>query len=288
MSSSQVTPSIEVTVRVKTQQVIVQEAPNEDALPLRRWQVQLCMLNANGLEVPLDIASSVTYTLHPSFETPVQKKVHAPFTIEEQGWGEFLMKITGKLLDSKVKFTITHDIVFSDPAYAVDYTVVIPTLYPLVKDKLALYFELPDPEAELAASTPKPNLPWDVILQEMDEDMVTELVQLILNDESVKNEVSRYNSDERVYISFGQFPIELIQKMVQYVERWKRGELTVGERQEEEDDDEEDIFGDNHAVFAKKKLKRGSKGKAKIHAKKTCKSKEQDKINGKIVEKVIE
>lgn len=54
--------SIEVTFRVKTQQVIIPEQNiRGNELPLRRWQMELLMLDATGKEVEPTILSKCIY-----------------------------------------------------------------------------------------------------------------------------------------------------------------------------------------------------------------------------------
>jgi transcription initiation factor IIF auxiliary subunit len=38
-----------------------------DGLPLRRWSIEIFMLNDQGEEIPASLFDRVTYTLHPSF-----------------------------------------------------------------------------------------------------------------------------------------------------------------------------------------------------------------------------
>ena len=86
--------SIEVTFRVKTQQVIIPEQNiRGNELPLRRWQMELLMLDATGKEVEPTILSKCIYHLHSSFKQPKRRLNSLPFFIKETGWGEFNLKI---------------------------------------------------------------------------------------------------------------------------------------------------------------------------------------------------
>jgi len=38
-----------------------------DGLPLRRWSIEIFLLNDQGEEIPASLFDRVTYTLHPSF-----------------------------------------------------------------------------------------------------------------------------------------------------------------------------------------------------------------------------
>lgn len=43
------------------------ETASEVELPLRKWSIEVYMLNEHGEEIPASMFDKVTYTLHPSF-----------------------------------------------------------------------------------------------------------------------------------------------------------------------------------------------------------------------------
>lgn len=230
----------EIVIRVKTQQIIIEKSEDEDELPLRKWMVEICMLDKDGKEVPADILESCTYYLHKTFEHPVRKIAESPFTLTEQGWGEFDMKIVCKLIGKSGKFTIIHDIEFQDDAYAIDYTVQVPVINSKMRSTLLKNFNVPD---EIDAPVNKPQEKWGTILQDFDEDMITEFTQIILNNRAVKAEINRHDPTERVHLHFGQFPVDLLEQLIDYIKEIKSGTETktvVNEGCEEEID----IFGD--------------------------------------------
>lgn len=230
----------EVLIRVKTQQIIIQEAEDENDLPLRKWMVEIVMLDKDGNEVPADILENCVYYLHKSFENPVQKFTKPPFTISEQGWGEFDMKIVCKLIGKSGKFTIIHYIEFQDNAYAVDYTVQLPLNISKLRSALEKHFTLPN---GIDKSQDKKPFNWNGIVTGFDEDMITEFTQIILNDPAVKAEIDRHDKAENVYLYLGQFPDELLEKLKDYAKKIKQG-TPVPATANESSDEEIDIFED--------------------------------------------
>lgn len=231
---------LDIVIRVKTQQIIIEEGEDENELPLRKWMVTICMLNKDGEEVPADIIAHCIYYLHKTFENPVQKYTEPPFTIVEEGWGEFDMKIVCKLIAKSGKFTIFHDLSFQDSAYAVDYSVQVPLNIGKLRAVLQKNFILPENPMEDVTKTNRPRLSWGKVLTTFDEDMITEFSQIILNDPSVKAEIDRHDRTEKVYLYFGQFPNELLEKLVEYAKsikkRNKESKLHEGEAVDEDDE----------------------------------------------------
>lgn len=230
----------EIVIRVKTQQIIIKEAEDEDDLPLRKWLVEICMLDKNGNEVSADILEHCTYYLHKTFEHPVRKVIEPPFTLSEQGWGEFDMKIVCNLIEKSGKFTIVHNIEFQDDAYAIDYTVQLPLTIPKLRSILVKNFTLPD---DIDVPVSKPQEKWNQILPDFDEDMITEFTQIILNNPAVKAEINRHDHAERVHLYFGQFPVDLLEQLIQYVNKIKNGTKPIPSIHEGFDE-EIDIFED--------------------------------------------
>lgn len=216
------TMGLEIVVRVKTQQIVVEESEDENELPLRKWMITICMLNKDGEEVSADIIAHCIYYLHKTFENPVQKYTEPPFTIIEEGWGEFSIKIICKLIAKSGKFTIYHDLLFQENAYAVDYSVQVPLNIGKLRAVLQKNFTLPENPMEGLTKSNRPRLSWGKVLPTFDEDMITEFTQIILNDPSVKAEIDRHDRTEKVYLYFGQFPNELLEKLVEYTNTVKK------------------------------------------------------------------
>lgn len=115
------------TIRVITHQHVVTDIPPvQEGFPMRRWLIEIVMLDQNGKEVPANIFDKVTYHLHPTFENPVRSFKEPPFKISEQGWGEFDMTILLHLI-GKVERKVSHDLHFLEERYTEDHTISIPT-----------------------------------------------------------------------------------------------------------------------------------------------------------------
>lgn len=233
-------------MRVKTQNVIVEESADEDELPLRKWKVEICLLDANDTEVPADLLSSVTYHLHQSFPNPIRKLTEPPFALEEEGWGEFDMKIVCKFISKGGTFTIYHDLNFQDDAFAVDYTVHVPLHLPNFTNELARYYpiskfinkERDNKERKIKLKTTSFGN-WALTIN---EDTITKFTQLILNDPAIKSEINRHELHEKVYLYFGQFPDELLDQMNDFI---RNPPNDVTDESKTNSDEEIDIFEDN-------------------------------------------
>lgn len=96
---------------------------------MRKWSIQITMLDSEGKEIPAKILDKVTYTLHPTFANPIRVIKQQPFKIEEQGWGEFdipisihILGINGKPGERKFQ----HDLNFLKEKYVNDHVISIP------------------------------------------------------------------------------------------------------------------------------------------------------------------
>ncbi|CAI4822806.1 CIC_collapsed_G0052710.mRNA.1.CDS.1 [Saccharomyces cerevisiae] len=208
--------SIEVTFRVKTQQVIIPEQNiRGNELPLRRWQMELLMLDATGKEVEPTILSKCIYHLHSSFKQPKRRLNSLPFFIKETGWGEFNLKIECFFIGNAGKFSIEHELTFEDNAYAVDYTVDVPHEFSHLNSELSKYFDLPwkvvSPEEEMSLRIA--DLPWIKSLALIDEDMMTDVVQMILNDPAVQRAIENHPRREQFFMFITQLPDDLLMKI---------------------------------------------------------------------------
>ena len=74
---------LDIVIRVKTQQIIIEEGEDENELPLRKWMVTICMLNKDGEEVPADIIAHCIYYINKTFENPEQKNTETHFNSVE-------------------------------------------------------------------------------------------------------------------------------------------------------------------------------------------------------------
>lgn len=118
------------TIRITTEQHILKDLPPVENFPIRRWSIQISMLDSLGKEISANILDKVTYTLHPTFANPTRTIKTHPFRVEEQGWGEFdipiaihLAGLPGKQGERK----FNHDLNFLKEKYTVDHVITIPT-----------------------------------------------------------------------------------------------------------------------------------------------------------------
>ncbi|GAV54946.1 hypothetical protein ZYGR_0AS02690 [Zygosaccharomyces rouxii] len=214
-------PTIDVNIRVKTQQVIKDDqSSNTGELPIRRWRVELCMLNGKEEEVVLDIVSICIFYLHPTFKEPVRKFRQPPFVLEEEGWGEFDMEIVCHFIENVGKFTINHLLSFEHSAIATDYAIKVPCHTPLIREYLSRNFELPDAnfDKKQEKTIPQAQLRnWINLIPKLDEDSVTEVVQLILRHPAVQAEVNKHERHDDFLMGLYQLPNELLQTIGDYI-----------------------------------------------------------------------
>ncbi|CAI4051931.1 hypothetical protein SKDZ_15G3550 [Saccharomyces kudriavzevii ZP591] len=212
--------SIEVTLRVKTQQVIVPgQKIEEDELPLRRWQMELIMLDAKANEVEPTIISKCIYHLHPSFKKPRRRLDSLPFLIKETGWGEFNLHIECFFMDNAGKFSIEHELTFDDNAYAIDYTVNVPCGSSPLNSELSKYFNLPrkivNQQEEMSLRIT--DLPWIKTLALIDEDVMTDVVQMILSNSAVQKAVEMHPRRDQFFMFITQLPDELLMRIQEFL-----------------------------------------------------------------------
>lgn len=105
------------------------DVPPVENYPMRQWNISISLLDASGNEVPATIFDKVTYALHPTFPNPTRVLKLPPFSVSEQGWGEFDIPITvhisgvsGKAGDRR----FNHDLNFLLPKYTNDHVINIP------------------------------------------------------------------------------------------------------------------------------------------------------------------
>ncbi|CAR28540.1 hypothetical protein ZYGR_0S01730 [Zygosaccharomyces rouxii] len=214
-------PTIDVNIRVKTQQVIKEDQSScMGELPVRRWRVELCMLNEKDEEVVLDIVSICIFYLHPTFKEPVRKFRQPPFVLEEEGWGEFDMEIVCHFIENVGKFTINHLLSFEHSAVAIDYAIKVPCHTPLIREYLSRNFTLPDAnfdkkQEKTISQSQLRN--WINLIPKLDEDSVTEIVQLILRHPAVQAEVNKQERHDDFLMGLYQLPNELLQTIGDYI-----------------------------------------------------------------------
>ncbi|KAL8930594.1 MAG: hypothetical protein Q9208_000464 [Pyrenodesmia sp. 3 TL-2023] len=124
---------------------------------MREWTIRIALLNDNtGEETPATIFEKVTYKLHPTFGTreiqgmsrmygscrdhtdadiPIVIK-KPPFKIQEEGWGEFDMRITVTGIDKGGDHELLHDLNFQKDRYEADHKITFKNPKPHLLEKL--------------------------------------------------------------------------------------------------------------------------------------------------------
>ncbi|KAJ5893502.1 hypothetical protein N7495_005193 [Penicillium taxi] len=109
-------PQVKRTIRLVTEQHIIDKPSDVEGFPLRSWSIEIYVVNERGADVPATLFDSVTYHLHPSFGSRATQVVkNPPFRIQEEGWGEFDMRIEFNTPDKP--HTINHDLNFQVERY---------------------------------------------------------------------------------------------------------------------------------------------------------------------------
>lgn len=207
--------STTITLRVKTQNVTLVEPKNEEELPLRRWQVELNLLDKNDNEIGLDIIQKCKFYLHPSFSNHVRLIKTPPYIVQETGWGEFDIKITGTFKHSSGSFKITHDLLFENEAYVVDYSVSIVNCSKDLVRMLKPFYDIHIAEST-TTSYPDMKFQWPSIT-ELDEDELSEFVQMVLENKAVHTEMSNYDRKDQFYMFMGQIPVDEQLRLIEFV-----------------------------------------------------------------------
>ncbi|AET41597.1 uncharacterized protein Ecym_8319 [Eremothecium cymbalariae DBVPG len=140
--------TVKRTVRIKTQQSILPDVPPPvDNFPMRKWSIQLVLLDEQGNELSANLFDKVVYHLHPTFANPNRTFTEPPFKIEEQGWGGFELLISCHLLDKGGERKITHDLHFMKDSYEVDHVIQVPINKPLLRAEVEKSGRVDDPVA---------------------------------------------------------------------------------------------------------------------------------------------
>lgn len=206
----------EVTFRVKTQNIILKSYEDEFSFPLRRWQVELILLDKDNKETDINILSTCTFVLHDSFKDNKRSIRKPPFVIQETGWGEFDIKIVCTLAHNAGSFKIIHDLVFEDEAYNVDYSVQVPNYIVDLRNDLIPFYDIPEIDDSY------PDYPSDIYrtknILSLDEDEITNFVQIILDDKAVQSEIDKFDRTKPFYTYLGQFPKELLNALDSYLQ----------------------------------------------------------------------
>ncbi|SCV03216.1 LAMI_0H06370g1_1 [Lachancea mirantina] len=146
--------TVKRTVRIKTQQAIIPDVPPPvENFPMRKWNIEIYLLDEQGNEISASLFDKVVYHLHPTFANPTRTFTEPPFRIDEQGWGGFELLISCHLLEKGGERKLTHDLHFMKDSYEVDHVIQVPLNKPLLKEELLKSGSV-DEAAVSAAATP--------------------------------------------------------------------------------------------------------------------------------------
>lgn len=170
-------------------------------------------------EFDANILSSCTYHLHPTFANPIRCTTATPFVLEEQGWGQFDLKIVCEFIACAGKFTIKHPLSFEDDAYAMDYRIQVPSHIPELRQFFADHLRLPPVVDEKVIDEQQASLSWVSSVPLLDEDAVADIVRMIVFHPAVKNEIFKHPRHEDILLALYQLPDDLLKEIGDFVER---------------------------------------------------------------------
>ncbi|KKY27931.1 putative transcription initiation factor subunit [Phaeomoniella chlamydospora] len=214
-------PDVKRTVKLVTQQDIIPDRDSGvEGYPLRKWSIQIFLVNQDGDEVsaPFD---KVIYNLHPSFGSRAKQTFKKPpFKVAEEGWGEFDMDIT-LCTDGQKDQTITHDLNFRENRYDTKHTITFKNPKGALLEKLALSGPVPGLDDSPAPNGTKKrsavddnikkrkkidkNIDMDKLadgLQKLGEDDLLQVVQMV-HDNKSEESYTRNDVDQ------GEFHVDL-------------------------------------------------------------------------------
>lgn len=94
---------------------------------MRKWDISIFLLNADGDPVQANCYEKATYFLHESFGKRAEQTIkNPPFAIRERGWGEFEMQIKLRPLGAQKagEHVVQHDLNFAQTTYESTHNVV--------------------------------------------------------------------------------------------------------------------------------------------------------------------
>lgn len=116
-------PDVKRWVKLITHQTPIEEPSPMEGYPMRKWDIEIWLLDDQGNEVTANVFEKATYNLHPSFEKNKQVFKKPPFRIDEKGWGEFDMSIVLSAVNKGGEHTLDHDLNFQSERYEAKHQV---------------------------------------------------------------------------------------------------------------------------------------------------------------------
>ncbi|KAK2737567.1 hypothetical protein FQN57_007502 [Myotisia sp. PD_48] len=223
-------PDVKRTLKILTEQNVVEASSDVDGFPLRRWSVEVYLLNEHGEQIPASIFSKATYKLHPSFgDRAVQAIKSPPFRIEENGWGEFDMQIC--LQASDKEHTITHDLNFQSNKYEAKHTITFknpkPQLLALLResgpvpgDENGVKSKRSDDISKRKKRVDK-NIDMDKLadgLQKLGEDDLLQVVQMVHDNKSADSYTKNDVEQGEFHVDLYTLPDSLIRMLWEFTQ----------------------------------------------------------------------
>jgi len=199
-------PDIKRTVKLVTEQNIINDPPEVEGFPMRGWNISIYLVGPDGEELPATCFEKATYLLHESFGKRAKQVVkQPPFTIKEKGWGEFDMTITLTPVGAPKggDTPLQHDLNFQQERYESTHTVTFRNPKGELLERLKESGPAGETNGAAAASKPekkrqKANRNVDMeklaeALPQLQEDDLLQVVQMVHDNKSeetyTKNDV---------------------------------------------------------------------------------------------------
>lgn len=189
---------------------------------MRKWHIKLFLLDEHGEPKPAKVFQKAVYHLHPSFAEPTQSThvcleswvytdasvlafTVAPFTCENEGWGEFDMTIDLFTTEKGGKNVVAHDLNFQATDYVKEQEIkfknpsaallnLLRDTGPVGNDENGMR-KKPEPEKKRKRASAVDMEKLAEALQKLGEDDLLHVVQMIHDNKSddtyTKNDVDR-------------------------------------------------------------------------------------------------
>ncbi|KAJ5107067.1 Transcription initiation factor TFIID subunit 14 [Penicillium angulare] len=209
-------PDVKRTVRLVTEQHIIDKPSEVEGFPQRSWSIEIFLVNDKGEQIPANLFDKVVYHLHPSFgDRSTQTFKNPPFRISEEGWGEFDMTI--ELVADK-SHMVAHDLHFREERYESKHVIAFKNPKPAFMNALRESGPVPGDEnglknkrggaGEESAKKKKrteKNVDMDKLadgLQKLGEDDLLQVVQMVHDNKSSDS----YTKND---VELGEFHVDL-------------------------------------------------------------------------------
>ncbi|KAL9599762.1 MAG: hypothetical protein Q9219_003645 [cf. Caloplaca sp. 3 TL-2023] len=127
-------PDVKRTVKIITEQHVIGKDSGVEGYPMRSWNIRIVLVHENtGEDVAANVFEKATYKLHPTFGDLMKKP---PFKIQEEGWGEFDLRITVTGVDKGGDHELLHDLNFQSERYDAEHKITFKNPKPNLLEKL--------------------------------------------------------------------------------------------------------------------------------------------------------